>query len=271
MNEVRRVVESFPLYDSVIISNSIAENNKLGFFNNYAEMGNENKITFFDQRKQTDTDLAYCNLDAKERFPYGFEAYSFGITFQGPAVGDIASVPDSEQPPTTADMIFSNWSEGQIFAFELPKHCGVKIRLEQNDVLESNCMFSPSGVAALGQSNPSGDFGTVAGNIAGPHSSGNTGGFGLPQLTNRWPFPKPLVIPANSVFSVELEFSQLGKELLQAMYGPRNWIFGELDTSGESPEVLPISHPAISMIQVSLVGVRHIQQRGEETAQVPGR
>jgi hypothetical protein len=263
----RRVVESFPLYDTVVISSAIDESNNLGFFNNYAQMGNQNKITFFDQRKQTDTDLAYCNLDAKERFPYGYTAYSFGISFQGPAVGSIATIPG--EPTTVAEMVFGRWSEEQLFNFELPKHCGVRVKLEQNDVLESNVMFSPAGTGAFGQSNIGGSPTSPSDYAYNPHVSGMTGGFGIPQMTNRFPFPEPLVIPTNSVFSIELEFSQMGKELLKAMQGPSDWVMGEV-VDGDPPLVIPHSTPAMGMIQVSLMGTRYVQQRGEETAQVPG-
>lgn len=260
----RRVVESFPLYDTVMISDAIDDlnYNDVGWYETYASLGGQNKISFFDQRKQTDVDLAYCNLDAKERFPYGYKAYSFGIVFQGPALGTTTYTIDGETGAIVPGE--SNWTMGHIFSFELPKHCGVRVRLDQSDVLESNVMFSPAGVAAHGQSNLASSSDDAVG-VTCIENVSNTGAFGQPMLTNRFRFPVPLIIPDNSVFSVELEFSRYGKALLAQMLGPDEFLFPDADET----TLLAKKYFSSSIIQVSLIGARYIQQRGELSAQVP--
>ncbi|MDJ0766294.1 MAG: hypothetical protein QNJ97_25160 [Myxococcota bacterium] len=245
-----RVIESFPLYDTVLISKWVDDQE--GWFQTYQALGQKNKVSFFDKRNSSDVGMAYCNLDAKERFPYGYIAYSFGVLFQGPALGDGERDTERATPQSRADI-------SHLWTFELPKHVAVRIKLGQDYILDTNVLHSPSGTAAKGSSTSiQSGGGSIP--ILGIATT-QTGAFGEPQLVNRWEFPEPyLRIPNNSVFSIELEFSDYAREILKAVPGPGDYYWGRPVPNGTFYQ----SFPAASMIQVGLIGKRAVAQRGEQ-------
>jgi hypothetical protein len=80
-----------------------------------------------------------------------------------------------------------------------------------------------------------------------------------PHLTNRWAFPNPLEVPRNAALNVSLEFSEYGKQLLEAMtkYTWQDAVTGNGHAEDESHQSLTYYG-----IQVTLVGERLVQQRG---------
>jgi len=241
------VAENWVLYDTVLIGgyvNSMDFHD--GYFVSFAVAGTANQIPFFNVRNRNHG-LAFNNQDTRDQLPYVLEIYSVGVTFFSPAVAcyhDAAGVPVG--PETTSLHLFET---------ELPKHASLSLWTNQDERLKLNSLMSPPG------------YGLVSGGVAQGNAEGSwtylpvshaSFSQGSPALTNKWGFPKPLEIPRRANISVIIEFSEYGRQLLQAMPGPAQQPFRDIANDGSY-----FYSWGTAGIQVTLGGRRQVQQRGQ--------
>jgi hypothetical protein len=85
---------------------------------------------------------------------------------------------------------------------------------------------------------------------------------GIPDRTNRFKFPKPIDIPRNAIFSVQIKFSTYARNLLAKLSGPGRVM---IQLAPAATWVLDdATVPAICMIRCTFFGARYVQQRNEQ-------
>lgn len=232
-------IEAWALYDTIQIRSDA--NEKEGYAS-YAALGAAPIWPFLTIRK-SDIGIAYTNRDSNEAIEYAYEAYSLGVRF-------IAPEGIQEQPPTN-DTAFHNLAVHSIFSRMIAEHCGLRLKVEQDDKLIHTCTMAPDG---FGPNSPS-LMGTPLQAIAvdqpslGSYSNTN----GDPHISGRWKFPAPIEIPRGAVVSIKLEPSEYCRRLLQEMPGPGNYAFF-IETAEKTK-------PSCALIRVDLIGKRGVQQR----------
>jgi len=213
-------------------------------------LGAANRLFFFNQRTRA-VGLPYCNQDVRDQMPYAFKIYSAGCTFWASSMSEGTSVDDADD----------FWIEDQIpsiFSNDVPRHCSFTLQVQQDELLKTCAMLVPSGYGpcggGVGRGSVRGSFAAAA------DKTYNAVGQSLPHLQNRWDFPRPIEIPRNAALSVNLVFSEYAKQLLQSI-AKQNWqdtVTGNGHASDEGHE-----SKTYYGIQVTLVGERLIQQRGQ--------
>lgn len=236
-------VESYAIYDSVQIRGSLGSDAVAGY-SSYAALAARSKIPFFNVRNQGEVGLAYNNLDTKDQMAFAFHCYSIGLSFSAPVqcVTPAGALGGSHNPTASAQ-----------FVQAMPYHTGLRFKVQQDEKLLHTAHFAPEGAGPYGVALGTDFTGGVVGTAGTASITSQTSG--QPLLTNRWPFPKPISIPRGATYSVELEFSEFGKELLGALPGPANMIFG---SEGDLKTV-----QGCALIRCSLFGAREVQQRNE--------
>jgi len=245
------VRENWPLFDTVLVGlNARDEQTTPGWFTTLAAMGAANQLYFFNQRTRADG-LAYCNLDTRDQMPYAFIIKSMGVRF-------FATYQTENPAIDPADV--SWWLENQvphIFLADLPDHCSVRMQIQQDDVLKTNVPLCPSGYGPVGggygQASPNSQFAVAADKSYSAITQSTA------HITNRWKFPTRIKVPRNAALSVELQFSEYGRQLLLAMVKQNTQ-----DMFSGHGHAADVDHDSKTFygIQVSLIGQRLVQQRG---------
>lgn len=130
---------------------------------------------------------------------------------------------------------------------------GLRLRVRQDEKLLHTCYLAPEGVGPYGIVGGIGGF--QDGMAANPASLTSLTQ-GQPFLDNRWKFPSPIGIPRGATFSVEIELSEYGRDLLSILCGPEEYNF---NCGGQDSKQIG----ACSTIRCSLIGKRGVQQRNE--------
>jgi hypothetical protein len=242
------VMQAWPLYDTLLISQWVKGKNISGWVTSYRQFAQRQIHSFFNVRNQGETNLAYCNLETSESMPFAYYLCSLGIDFQA-AIGRPADPPREDPPPPPCH----NGESDAIFVKDIPRHIGVKLVVRQNDILLTNSYLTPSGAGPYGIAN---GIATLDGLSANPVSFTNTTQ-GEPFLKNRWDFPFPIQIPRGATYSVQIELSEYARDLLGVLCGPDLYTFQCAD------EEEPNEIGSVSSIQVSMIGMREIQQVGQ--------
>lgn len=234
----RNVLESAALYDTLQIKYGIKD---LEGFASFLALSAQTEIPFFTVRNRSEVGEAITNKDSKDSMPWPFHAYSMGIQF---------FAPNPIKPPYIAngsatDLDIASQSIGWLFGKVAPLHCGVILRVREDDKLIHTAELMPAG---------SGAFGGM-GNYSGIP---NVGSNGWPSLGNRWKFPDPVSIPRGAVVEAKLRFTTYGRALLAALPGPGTDNLGPFTEQGAG-----VAFPQNALIRVSLIGKREVQQRGE--------
>ncbi len=236
----KNVYESWALYDTALISKDPdLEKGYPEIATSYAALGARKQIPFFNVRNKAKAGEAYCNLDSDQHLSFVFHCYSVGIQFMAPVVGTAFEA---------AGAIVYDSVTSQLFAAEMIKHASFRLKVSQDEKLLNHVMLTPEGTGVSGF----GLSGATPG-YAGSQSYHN----GDAEMSNRWKFAEPIVMPRNVILEGNLEFSEYGRKILQAMAGPQ-----KLSTK---PSALPadLTIDATSSIRVSLFGKREVQQRGD--------
>jgi hypothetical protein len=243
------VSESWVLYDTVLIgAGTAALQHNNGYFTTFAAMGGANSIPFFNVRNRNHG-LAYNNQDTRDQLPYVLKIYSIGVSFWGPSTstytdnGGIALAPQR----TALDL----------FETELPKHMSLTLQTNQDERLKIASMMCPPGYGVMVSGVAQGDVETAYGY---PNLAKVGWNQGCPELTNKWGFRIPLKVPRRANLSVTLGISEYGRQMLQAMPGPLSQFFKDPAISD------PVPKYAMCGIQVSIGGIREVQQRGQPHA-----
>ena len=247
--EPMNVLEQWPLYDTIMIGPRFDASKgyymKSGWYADFAQIGAVNELAFFNQRVVDDVGLPYNNQEARDSMPYGFTAYSYGVIFMATPCQWTSSYLTPVPPPES-----EQWNSIQYFLTELPKHAGIELKVGRDIKVEQNCLITPAGV---------GTSGNAARYSNGPFDVGypqsNSGAI---FLKNRWKFPTAIDIPATETLSAKIRFTEYGRFLLQEMGNSPFYVevgMGEQDAK--------LGFYAYAGIQISLLGRRQVQQRGE--------
>ena len=257
------VMESWALYDTILICNHFygAEQTVRGWYTTFAGFAAQVDHKFFKVRNEATAGLPYCNLQSADSMDYPFLAYSMGISFFAPA-------PNIAGEATPGDGIagriaFPDPAFAHFFLFDLPRHCSVQFKTNQDVRAECTAYAAPPGYGPMG----GGAAFQMTESDAGPpivpgykqHAQMNFYGTqGVPVLTNRFKFPKPVEIAKNSVIEATLSLSEYARYALALALGPQNYAFQNLSAIDVQD-----FFPQRFGIQFSLVGMRLIQQRGQ--------
>lgn len=246
------VKEHWMLYDTVLIGQTSQGEapNVPGWVETLAQLANNNTLSFFNQRTRA-IGLPYCNQDVRDQMPYGFRAFSFGVSFFASAQSEV-SVP-----------VDGNWDGYQfathdqnsaVFTGDLPHHSAVTLKVQQDEVLQSNCAICPPGYGAFGGGVGRGsvrqgsDTDMIDKIFSGVSQS-------MPVMRNRWRFPEPLQIPRSAALSATIELTEFARTFL-------GMLTKYVQTYEETRDGASTARTYYG-IQVSLVGERLVQQRGQ--------
>ena len=269
------VLESWPIYDTLIVSAEFfgQEANVDGWFTTFAAMGQEERHSFYKSRTESNCGLWYSNKQTQDSIDYAYDAYSIGCAFIAPSVRSLwEHVPNVyTTTPAQFHSQIAHWWE-----VEFPRHCSIRLKVQQDIVAELPCMACPPGYG------PSGGGASFEHEI--PFRDTTEGSEnqdyhplmiqnvsqGEPDLRNRFNLVThneetgeitPLQIARTNTLEAEITVAQPARDILSGMTSVQPaYLFGGVD--GEDPTSGYTSFPARFMIQVSLIGKRGIQSRG---------
>ena len=125
----------------------------------------------------------------------------------------------------------------------------------QDDRLTINTLLAPPGYGIQTSGIAQGDAETA---YTYPNIQKMNWSQGMPELTNKWGFKKPLLVPRRANLSVTVNLSEYVREMLAVMPGPYYQRFTGID----APFTF-VNLPAVYGIQVTIGGIREVQQRGQ--------
>lgn len=144
-----------------------------------------------------------------------------------------------------------------LFQYDLPAHCGIDFVVAQDTKLEANAYMTPPGYGPMGMGMGSGrDAYNTA--LGGPILM-QSGTQGIPKKQNRYQFDTPVAIPRNEIIEGTLYLSEGIARILQNSAGPLLSGYNYWNGEGMGRH----SHYVRYGIQMSLMGVREVQQRGQ--------
>lgn len=271
------VLEAATVYDTLCVCQSMygAENQADGWFNTMADFGNWQDHLFFKNRSEANVGLAYSNMQSADRIDYAFHAFSVGARFFAPP--SLVEWPASDAEDSwTLNTLKMFWEQ------ELPNHVSFTLRIGQDDQIDLAGMLMPPGYGPQGAGASLGldDAGLVTGgttqDIFSQAQSIFVGTQGVPDISNRYSLVteiedpetgelirRPLEIPRNETIEIRMKLSEYAQTRLRSIAGPGYLHF---PTWAWAEEFWVKSYTAFAArygIQVSLYGVREVQQRGE--------
>lgn len=240
------VGENWKLYDTVLITKYLDQfDYNVGWFDNYANFAGVTNIPFFNVRNRNHG-LAYNNQDTRDQLPYVFRIYSVGAVFFAPATSTYNDAAPILAPQTTSN---------HLFEIELPKHCSLTLKTNQDERLKIPVLYAPGG------------YGVVSGGLAQgdpevaytyPNITHASFSQGEPIFGNTWGFPKPLEIPRTANLSVVLEFNEYARQMLQSFVDSLIQPMRDVANDGSF-----YAAPGCAGVQITLQGQRLVQQRGQ--------
>jgi hypothetical protein len=276
-NNFQNVLETAEIHDTVCICKEMFGNEKSadGWFTSFQNFGRWPEHSFFKTRNEAGVGLAYNNMQSSDRMDYAFHAMSVGVRFFAP-------ITNLEKKPQLGGDWITNEYISHFFQGDLPNHCSFTLRIGQDDQIDLNGMMMPPGYGPTGGAASLGldDTTILASNgipFSGPQSV-FVGTQGVPAKENRYSLytqvvdektgqkiASPLEIPRNETIEIKMKLSEYAQNVLSNSDGPQNYGFGKYEFVGdpgtwtEDPVLFSVRYG----IQVSLYGVREIQQRGE--------
>lgn len=236
--EYKNARETYPLYDSVLIgSNAPVLYKNAGYFADYAELGAQAMIPFFNVRNKGQAGKQYNNFDSANKLSFVYHCDSIGISIEAPAVSFGSAGAAGEPAPSNL-----------FFATELIKHVGFILKIGQDEKLVAPGTLIPSGQGVGGYASNDQSTGDIQKVIQNTNS-------GDPDLDNRFPFAEPLEMPRESNVEGQLIISEYGRESLKKCVGPGNW---------EKDQAQTAQYPAMAVIRVTMFGEREVQQRNAQ-------
>jgi len=246
------VKENWPLFDTVMVATDRLDvQSTPGWFPTLAAMSAANQMFFFNQRTRADG-LAYCNLDTRDQMPYAFIIKSAGVRFFASYQSENTAI-----DPAGSAWWLENYVP-HVFLVDLPEHCSFRLQIQQDDILKSVVPLVPSGYGpcggGYGQTSPISQF------VVAADKSYSAVTQSVAHVTNRFKFATRIKVPRNAALTVELQFSEYARGLLAIM--ARQGIQDMISGNGHAED---IDHDSKSIygIQVSLIGQRLVQQRGQ--------
>jgi hypothetical protein len=252
------VAESAPLYDTVVICKTMygKESSIGGWFTTFAGFSANEKHTFFKNRTEGSSHLAYCNMQSADNVDFVFKCFSFGVRFFAPVNPDAINY-TILSPVQYMENIVPFW------LWDLPKHCGIDLRVQQDVIIENSCLATPSGYGPRsgGGAQPATD--TRLGNCNQIPWKAISGTIGEPAIDNRFALPNPIEIPRNTPIEANIYVSEYGRYVLRQLAGPESTVMltGQQAAGPGLNDYLSL--PNRYGIQVSLYGYREVQQRAQ--------
>jgi len=257
MGQYANAVERSVLYDTIgiytpgIVAPVVA--NPDGWYTSWANLGAATTLNFFNVRNRS-AGLMWNNQDKRDQMAYGMKVQSLGISFFSQMFSHAGgwAVDETFSPEDYAHHVWMN---------DIPRHAGVTLTVQQDDRLKTHALFCSPGYGITGGGYARGEistWSTVDANIIGTwdhHLS--TENQGVPILNNRWEFPVNLMIPRDANISLTIRLNDWARNLLQSMPWDVSW---QGNNDGED---LVKYIKAFAGIQVTLMGERLVQQRGE--------
>lgn len=252
------VAESYPLYDTVIVCDQLYGKEKAlpGWFTSFQDFANNERHTFFKSRTIGNSHLAYTNLDSANNVDFVYKVFSIGVRFFAPV-----------SPDTHNDIIVSpadmNENVPAWWMLDLPKHCGFDFKVQQDTIVENNCMATPPGYGPRlgGGAQPE-----IDNSVDAPNQTPwklMTGTMGEPVIDNRFTFPVPISIPRNATIEANVYPSNYARYVMANLYGPEYAVLPTEDGADPAGQDDYFTYPLRYGIQVSLYGYREVQQRGQ--------
>lgn len=246
------VVEAWALYDTILICSDFYgnEDNQDGWFTTFANFGADETHVFFKVRTQA-AGLAYCNMQSADSMDFAFMLHSVGMRVFAPAPNIEGHYEVTLGNLENNDSVIPHW-----WASELPNHCALQLKIQQDIRVELTGMACPPGYGAIGSgSTMSADDSVSYGNIPIHDNAVNQG---VPTLDNRYPLPTPIGIPRTASIEGILHLSEYARNVLTNIKGPEDYQFNS--ATGAPPYTF---FPRRYGIQLSLFGERMVQQRGQ--------
>ena len=227
----KNVWEPWMLYDTALIGTGVDQGQN--WYADFVQLANAPEVPFLNVRTSSSAGSAYTNITSRDKMPWPFLLHSLGIRFLYPD-------PNVNNASTHSAIAAGT----KIFQQILQEHCWFELEIREDTVLKAKPTHLPSGLGVTG---------FVSGNNAQNNWMYTTLTNGAPYLGNRWKFVgKELQIPRETPVRGKLFFSQYGKDLL----GQLDAVSG-FDFKGET------AWPNIALIELTLLGLRGVQQRGE--------
>lgn len=266
---VANVAEAWPIYDTLCVTPTFygTESINLGWFNNFAGFAAKETHSFFMGRTLGQIGLQYTNKATVDRVDFAYDAFSIGVRFKAPAVRTLAKLTGGAIHER--DHFSAHWWET-----ELPTHCALQLKVQQDIVAEGPAMMFSPGYGSTG-SGASFDHEEVV--AQGPNGVINANyppvmnwsmTQGVPTLSNRFAFEDPIGIPRTGSIEAILHVSEYAREVLSTFgagvggaAGPLNYVFIDSVAADGTPTYSEF--PTRYGIQVSLMGVRYVQQRAQ--------
>jgi hypothetical protein len=250
------VVEPWALYDTIAISPTLyGSEQQAGWFTTFNAFGQKETHSFFKQRTEGTVGLPYTNQQSADSMDFAFVAHSVGLAVFSPVPnieGESFDVQEGVQDNIRRiDALIGHW-----FAADLPRHMGVQFKIQQDIRVELPAMHCPAGYGISGGGT------TFPGITAAAHGDipfmSAAASQGVPLLSNRYPLPYRIGIPRTATIEGIIHLSEYARYVLTAVLGPRVFWFNSDD--GTPPFTF---FQKRYMIQLSLIGERMVQQRGQ--------
>jgi hypothetical protein len=248
MQGFANVPEALTLYDTVLVTQHILKWHD-GWFTSFLAAGQANSFPFLNVRNRNHH-LAYNNQDTRDQMPYAMEVYSIGVDFWGPSQAEIESGGEF-------GMIYQQ-NHASIWMVDLPRHASIKFNVNQDEKLNAQCCMVPSGMGPVGGGVGQGVMAYAEGFTGGtPNPMLGMTTMGMADITCRFKFPNPIQIPRRASISAVVTLSEYGRQLLQSLVGPWQYVFKDWESGRELFKWMAYG------ITVSLQGKRLVQQRGQ--------
>jgi hypothetical protein len=261
MENYLNVAESCAMYDTVIICKELYGKEKTipGWFYTFRDFAQNDKHVFFKNRTIGNSHLAYCNMDSADNVDFVFNAISFGVRFFAAVMPDALKLASGTYGATLI-----NENNPGFWLFDVPKHCGIDFRVQQDVIIENACMATPPGYGPrLGSGTQPFQYDPTDTAINSLPFKLTLGTMGEPSIDNRFPFSMPVRIPRNSTIEANVILTPYLRSIMEGMSGPEYWI-GDGEYVAETPGSTDFFKvPVRYGIQVSLYGYREVQQRGQ--------
>lgn len=220
-----------------------------GWYTTFATAGLANEWNFFNVRNRS-AGLMWNNQDKRDQMATGMRVKSIGISFWG--------LPFTQIPTWQTDQTLSPEDKAvHTFVNDIPRHCGCVLQIQQDERLKAHPFFLSAGYGpygdGYGRGAPSTDGALAQANGWDHHMDISSNG--VPILRNRWEFPLPLEIPRTANLSFRVIPNEYARQLLQVMPFLPTY---QGETGGDDMEIIP----GFCGVQVSLLGDRLVQQRG---------
>lgn len=251
------VVEAWCIYDTILISKNFYGNelNQDGWFTRFFDFGSQETHKFFKVRTEA-AGLPYCNMQSSDSMDFAFMLHSVGVSVFSTG-SNIEGAAKQIQEGSLGNLGYNDTAVSHWFASELPNHMAIQLKVQQDIRVELNTMLCPPGYGTVGSGTAvtGTDDGSTHGQI--PFHD-NAVCQGVPLLSNRYPLPTPIGIPRTASIEGTLVLSEIARDVLTNIKGPDDYQFNSTD--GAAPYIFFGKRYGI---QLSLIGERMVQQRGQ--------